>query len=66
MLFQAQEDAAVLRSLVVPLEEEIKALKDKLREMDAEVRRYQSGNKVSIWPRTIAAERTSVRRRFFK
>ncbi|XP_065211031.1 rab GTPase-binding effector protein 1-like isoform X2 [Planococcus citri] len=42
---KAQEDAAVLRSLVVPLEEEIKALKDKLREMDAEVRKYQSGNK---------------------
>lgn len=34
---QAQEDAEVLRSLVVPLEEEIKALKEKLRSADVEL-----------------------------
>lgn len=33
----AQEDAEVLRSLVVPLEEEIKALKEKLRSTDEEL-----------------------------
>ncbi|KAK7604017.1 hypothetical protein V9T40_004290 [Parthenolecanium corni] len=40
----AQEDAAVLRSLVVPLEEEIEALKEKIREMDAELRRYKQSS----------------------
>ncbi|XP_055846290.1 rab GTPase-binding effector protein 1 isoform X2 [Episyrphus balteatus] len=34
---KAQEDAEVLRSLVVPLEEEIKALKEKLRSTDEEL-----------------------------
>jgi len=33
---------------VVPLEEEIKALKDKLREMDAELRKYQRNDAVSL------------------
>ncbi|XP_066596975.1 rab GTPase-binding effector protein 1 isoform X3 [Prorops nasuta] len=37
----AQEDAEVLRSLVVPLEEEIKALKEKLRSMDDELQKYK-------------------------
>ncbi|XP_076167434.1 rab GTPase-binding effector protein rabaptin-5 isoform X1 [Ptiloglossa arizonensis] len=35
----AQEDAEVLRSLVVPLEEEIKALKEKLRATDDELQK---------------------------
>jgi Rab GTPase-binding effector protein 1 len=34
---QAQEDAEVLRSLVVPLEEEIKSLKEKLRSVHTEL-----------------------------
>ncbi|XP_071582622.1 rab GTPase-binding effector protein 2 isoform X1 [Temnothorax nylanderi] len=37
----AQEDAEVLRSLVVPLEEEIKALKEKLRSTDDELQKYK-------------------------
>ncbi|XP_076393485.1 rab GTPase-binding effector protein rabaptin-5 isoform X3 [Megachile rotundata] len=36
---EAQEDAEVLRSLVVPLEEEIKALKEKLRATDDELQK---------------------------
>lgn len=36
---KAQEDAEVLRSLVVPLEEEIKALKEKLRSTDDELQK---------------------------
>ncbi|XP_012339363.1 rab GTPase-binding effector protein 1 isoform X2 [Apis florea] len=36
---KAQEDAEVLRSLVVPLEEEIKALKEKLRATDDELQK---------------------------
>ncbi|KMQ94697.1 rab gtpase-binding effector protein 1-like protein [Lasius niger] len=38
---KAQEDAEVLRSLVVPLEEEIKALKEKLRSTDDELQKYK-------------------------
>ncbi|XP_039292741.1 LOW QUALITY PROTEIN: rab GTPase-binding effector protein 1 [Nilaparvata lugens] len=38
---KAQEDADVLRSLVIPLEEEISALKDKLRTADQQLRQYQ-------------------------
>lgn len=38
--FQAQEDAEVLRSLVEPLEEEIKALKEKLRSTDDDLQKY--------------------------
>ncbi|KAK4874730.1 hypothetical protein RN001_014090 [Aquatica leii] len=37
----AQEDVEVLRSLVVPLEEEIKALKDKLRAADEQLQKCQ-------------------------
>ncbi|KAF5280792.1 hypothetical protein FQA39_LY17973 [Lamprigera yunnana] len=37
----AQEDVEVLRSLVVPLEEEIKALKDKLRATDDQLQKCQ-------------------------
>lgn len=39
---QAQEDAEVLRSLVIPLEEEIKALKEKLRSSDEENQKYRT------------------------
>ncbi|XP_023237572.1 rab GTPase-binding effector protein 1-like isoform X2 [Centruroides sculpturatus] len=39
---EAQEDAEMLRSLVVPLEEEIKALKDKLRSTDEHLRMYET------------------------
>ncbi|XP_067138321.1 rab GTPase-binding effector protein 1-like [Centruroides vittatus] len=39
---KAQEDAEMLRSLVVPLEEEIKALKDKLRSTDEHLRMYET------------------------
>lgn len=39
VVWQAQEDAEVLRSLVVPLEEEIKALKEKLRSTDDELQK---------------------------
>lgn len=42
---QAQEDAEVLRSLVVPLEEEIKALKEKLRTTDEELQTYRGATK---------------------
>lgn len=38
---RAQEDVEVLRSLVLPLEEEIKALKDKLRSTDDQLRVYE-------------------------
>ncbi|KAJ9574302.1 hypothetical protein L9F63_026050, partial [Diploptera punctata] len=37
----AQEDAEVLRSLVIPLEEEIQALKEKLRYTDQQLRKYE-------------------------
>ncbi|XP_014209189.1 rab GTPase-binding effector protein 1 [Copidosoma floridanum] len=37
----ADEDAEVLRSLVVPLEEEISALKEKLRTTDDELQKYK-------------------------
>ncbi|XP_055713491.1 rab GTPase-binding effector protein 1 isoform X2 [Phlebotomus papatasi] len=40
---KAQEDAEVLRSLVVPLEEEIKALKEKLRATDEELQSFRGG-----------------------
>uniref|UniRef100_A0A1B6M965 FYVE-type domain-containing protein n=1 Tax=Graphocephala atropunctata TaxID=36148 RepID=A0A1B6M965_9HEMI len=38
---KAKEDAEVLRSLVIPLEEEINALKEKLRANDQLLRKYQ-------------------------
>ncbi|XP_024939583.1 rab GTPase-binding effector protein 1 isoform X2 [Cephus cinctus] len=37
----AHEEAEVLRSLVVPLEDEIKVLKDKLRDTDDELQKYK-------------------------
>ncbi|KAB7494077.1 Rab GTPase-binding effector protein 1 [Armadillidium nasatum] len=45
---KAQEDAAVLRSLVVPLEEEIRALKDKIREQDTQLRMHESQQQMDI------------------
>ncbi|RZF36695.1 hypothetical protein LSTR_LSTR010556 [Laodelphax striatellus] len=42
----AQEDADVLRSLVIPLEEEINALKDKLRTADQQLRQYQGSDEL--------------------
>ncbi|XP_033342839.1 rab GTPase-binding effector protein rabaptin-5 isoform X2 [Megalopta genalis] len=42
---KAQEDAEVLRSLVVPLEEEIKALKEKLRATDDELQKCKESVK---------------------
>lgn len=45
--FQAQEDAEVLRSLVEPLEEEIKALKEKLRSTDDDLQKYVGANNSS-------------------
>ncbi|KAF4529384.1 hypothetical protein B566_EDAN003475 [Ephemera danica] len=45
---KAQEDAEVLRSLVVPLEQEIKALKDKLRSTDEQLQWYQAHVQFSL------------------
>lgn len=45
---KAQEDAEVLRSVVIPLEEEIKVLKQKLRKADEQLMRYQSNMDDSI------------------
>ncbi|XP_063990113.1 rab GTPase-binding effector protein 1 isoform X2 [Diachasmimorpha longicaudata] len=45
---KAQEDAEVLRSLVVPLEEEIKALKEKLRSTDDELQKYKEQQQQQI------------------
>lgn len=39
---KAQEDVEVMRSLVLPLEEEIKVLKDKLRTTDEQLQVYES------------------------
>lgn len=39
---KAQEDVEVMRSLVLPLEEEIKALKDKLRSTDEQLQVYEN------------------------
>lgn len=39
---KAQEDVEVLRSLVLPLEEEIKVLKDKLRTTDEQLQVYEN------------------------
>ncbi|XP_049838341.1 rab GTPase-binding effector protein 1 isoform X3 [Schistocerca gregaria] len=44
----AQEDAEVLRSVVIPLEEEISVLKQKLRKADEQLMRYQSNMEDSI------------------
>ncbi|KAJ9599673.1 hypothetical protein L9F63_026479, partial [Diploptera punctata] len=46
-IYRAQEDAEVLRSLVIPLEEEIQALKEKLRYTDQQLRKYEGDKVVS-------------------
>lgn len=57
----AQEDAEVLRSLVVPLEEEIKALKEKLRSTDEELQGLRN-QKISpqVAPSTLSVSETTV------
>nr|XP_024216347.1 rab GTPase-binding effector protein 1 isoform X2 [Halyomorpha halys] len=44
---KAKEDAEMLRSLVVPLEEEISALKAKLRETDEQLQSYKAKEQMS-------------------
>ena len=44
---RAYEDTELLKSIVVPLEEQIQALKDKLRQTDALLREHES-NQVFI------------------
>ncbi|GLH11087.1 Putative 1-phosphatidylinositol 3-phosphate 5-kinase [Gryllus bimaculatus] len=44
---KAQEDAEVLRSLVIPLEEEIQALKEKIRQQDELLRKFPDEKGVS-------------------
>lgn len=44
---KAQEDAEVLRSLVIPLEEEIQALKEKIRQQDEVLRRHEDESGMS-------------------
>ena len=39
---RAYEDTELLKSIVVPLEEQIQALKDKLRQTDALLREHES------------------------
>jgi hypothetical protein len=46
VIFKAQEDAAMLRSLVIPLEQEIDALKVKLRQTDQDLQWFYANSKV--------------------
>ncbi|XP_076243843.1 rab GTPase-binding effector protein rabaptin-5 isoform X2 [Calliopsis andreniformis] len=55
---KAQEDAEVLRSLVVPLEEEIKALKEKLRATDDELQKCKEMQLPKRQPETEPSEST--------
>lgn len=55
-LFKAQEDAEVLRSLVGPLEEEIKALKEKLRATDDELQKYKETQQKRAYAEPGSAE----------
>ncbi|CAL4060506.1 unnamed protein product, partial [Meganyctiphanes norvegica] len=52
---KAQEDAAVLRSLVEPLEEEILALKQKLRAQDAQLRAHEAQQAASLHTAELVA-----------
>jgi hypothetical protein len=47
LIFQAQDDAAMLRSLVIPLEQEIDALKVKLRQTDQDLQWFLANTKVT-------------------
>jgi len=57
---KAQEDAEVLRSLVIPLEEEIQALKEKLRYTDQQLRKYE-GDKEEVMKWTQEVGNVSVK-----
>lgn len=57
---KAQEDAEVLRSLVIPLEEEIQALKEKLRYTDEQLRKYE-GDKEEVVKWTQEVGNASVK-----
>jgi hypothetical protein len=48
LIFQAQDDAAMLRSLVIPLEQEIDALKVKLRQTDQDLQWFLANSKVKL------------------
>lgn len=52
---QAQEDAALLRSLVEPLEEEINALKEKIRAQDAQLRAHEAQQAASLHTADLVA-----------
>lgn len=58
---QAQEDAEVLRSLVIPLEEEIKALKEKLRATDEELQRTRSSGSAGVAPLRGSSSNTNLK-----
>jgi hypothetical protein len=47
LILQAQDDAAMLRSLVIPLEQEIDALKVKLRQTDQDLQWFLANTKVT-------------------
>lgn len=57
---KAQEDAEVLRSLVVPLEEEIRALKEKLRAADGQIQAYETNVTANLDSSTESADRKLV------
>ncbi|XP_037803987.1 rab GTPase-binding effector protein 1-like [Penaeus monodon] len=52
---KAQEDAALLRSLVEPLEEEINALKEKIRAQDAQLRAHEAQQAASLHTADLVA-----------
>ncbi|XP_064090449.1 rab GTPase-binding effector protein 1-like isoform X2 [Macrobrachium nipponense] len=52
---RAQEDAALLRSLVEPLEEEINALKEKIRAQDAQLRAHEAQQAASLHTADVVA-----------
>ncbi|XP_034256321.1 rab GTPase-binding effector protein 1 isoform X2 [Thrips palmi] len=56
----AQEDAEVLRSLVIPLEEEIEALKEKLREAHEELQKYSGLHQEGVSSRKATDANESV------
>ncbi|XP_057325164.1 rab GTPase-binding effector protein 1 [Microplitis mediator] len=56
----AQEDAEVLRSLVVPLEEEINALKEKLRSTDDELQKYKELPQAQLQPKKLEGDQGEI------